>query len=233
MKVRVKFAKDGLMVYIGHLDILRYFQKCIRKSGIDIAYSKGFSPHQIMSFAAPLGVGIISSGEYMDIEINSHEGRDKFIEDLNSVMVPGMRILNAVMLPDGTDNAMASVAAARYKVHPKEGKEFPKEVLDIAAAFDSMESIIVMKETKKNTLEVDLKPHIYEFSMDEKELNCLVDASSSGNIKSTQILKAFFDMAGLEFNPLDYQVIRVDTYTNIGDENNMKLVPMDQVGEMF
>ncbi len=233
MKVRVKFAKDGLMVYIGHLDILRYFQKCIRKSGIDIAYSKGFSPHQIMSFAAPLGVGIISSGEYMDIEINSHEGRDKFIEDLNSVMVPGMRILNAVMLPDGTDNAMASVAAARYRVHPKEVREFPKEVLDIAAAFDSMESIIVMKETKKNTLEVDLKPHIYEFSMDEKELNCLVDASSSGNIKSTQILKAFFDMAGLEFDPLDYQVIRVDTYTNIWDENNMKLVPMDQVGEMF
>ena len=60
MKVRIKFAKKGTMKFIGHLDIMRYFQKAIRRAGIDIAYSEGFSPHQIMSFAAPLGVGLES-----------------------------------------------------------------------------------------------------------------------------------------------------------------------------
>ena len=45
------------MKFIGHLDVMRYFQKAIRRAGIDIAYSEGFSPHQIMSFAAPLSVG--------------------------------------------------------------------------------------------------------------------------------------------------------------------------------
>ena len=56
MKLRIKFSKHGSMKFIGHLDIMRYFQKAIRRSEIDVAYSEGFSPHQKMSFAAPLGV---------------------------------------------------------------------------------------------------------------------------------------------------------------------------------
>ena len=71
MKVRMRFSKSGTMKFIGHLDIMRYFQKAFRRSGIDIAYSGGFSPHQIMSFAAPLGVGLESDGEYLDVELNS------------------------------------------------------------------------------------------------------------------------------------------------------------------
>lgn len=73
MKVRIKFAKSGVMKFIGHLDMMRYFQKAMRRADIDIKYSEGFSPHQIMSFAAPLGVGITSDGEYLDIEVNSTE----------------------------------------------------------------------------------------------------------------------------------------------------------------
>ena len=54
MKVRVKFSKYGPVKFIGHLDVMRYFQKAIRRAEIDVAYSEGFSPHQKLSFAAPL-----------------------------------------------------------------------------------------------------------------------------------------------------------------------------------
>ena len=73
MKVRVKFAKYGALRFIGHLDVMRHFQKVIRRAGIDIAYSTGFSPHQIMSFASPLGLGMYSRGEYMDIEVHTRK----------------------------------------------------------------------------------------------------------------------------------------------------------------
>ena len=63
MKIRVKFKKWGCMKFIGHLDMMRYFQKAVRRADIDIRYSEGYSAHQIMSFAAPLGVGITSDGE--------------------------------------------------------------------------------------------------------------------------------------------------------------------------
>ena len=71
MKIRIKFRKTGIMKFIGHLDVMRYFQKAIRRADVEICYSGGFSPHQIMSFAAPLGVGITSNGEYVDIEVHS------------------------------------------------------------------------------------------------------------------------------------------------------------------
>ncbi len=50
------------MKFIGHLDVMRYFQKALRRAEIDVKFSEGMSPHMIMSFAAPLGVGLTSDG---------------------------------------------------------------------------------------------------------------------------------------------------------------------------
>ena len=74
MKVRVKFAKYDNMRFIGHLDVMRFFQKALRRAGIDVAYSTGFSPHQIMSLHRRSGWGCAAMGEYMDIELRSAEG---------------------------------------------------------------------------------------------------------------------------------------------------------------
>ena len=56
MKVRIKFSKEGPVKFVGHLDTMRYFQKAIRRANLPVAFSGGYSPHMIMSFAAPLGV---------------------------------------------------------------------------------------------------------------------------------------------------------------------------------
>ena len=75
------------MKFIGHLDIMRYFQKAIRRAGIDIAYTEGFSPHMVMSFANPLGVGLTSDGEYVDIEIRTPISSKEAVQRLNDTMV--------------------------------------------------------------------------------------------------------------------------------------------------
>ena len=90
MKIRIKFSKHGNMKFIGHLDIMRYFQKAIRRAEIDIVYSEGFSPHQKISFAAPLGVGLLSEGEYMDIEVHTSKPSQEMIKALNAVMAEGI-----------------------------------------------------------------------------------------------------------------------------------------------
>ena len=94
MKIRIKFRKYGTMKFIGHLDVMRYFQKAIRRSEVNIRYSEGFSPHQIMSFAAPLGVGITSKGEYVDIEVLDTENSKKMIDRLNAVTMQPMPCLS-------------------------------------------------------------------------------------------------------------------------------------------
>ena len=78
MKVRIRFAKYGALKFIGHLDVMRYFQKAIRRADLPIAYSEGFSPHQIMSFAAPLSVGHTSEGEYLHAPFTGASGRCGF-----------------------------------------------------------------------------------------------------------------------------------------------------------
>ena len=57
MKIRIKFAKTGVMKFVGHLDVMRYFQKAIRRAELPIAYSEGFSPHMLAS-AAPVNISI-------------------------------------------------------------------------------------------------------------------------------------------------------------------------------
>ena len=101
MKIRIKFAKQGVMRFIGHLDIMRYFQKAMRRAHIDIAFTEGFSPHMIMSFAAPLGVGLTSNGEYMDIEIKSPIASADAVRQLNEVMVEGMEVLSFRQIEEG------------------------------------------------------------------------------------------------------------------------------------
>ncbi len=130
MRLRIKFKKYGPIRFIGHLDVMRFFQKAIRRAGIDVAYSNGFSPHQLMAFAAPLGVGLASNGEYMDIEINSMVSCQDIRERLNHVSVPGIEVLSVKQLPDSAENAMASV----YGTFPG-GKKSKGRYFGFAAGF--------------------------------------------------------------------------------------------------
>ena len=123
MKLRVKFKKYGPIRFIGHLDVMRYFQKAIRRAGLDAAYTGGYSPHQIMTFASPLGVGMESNGEYMDIEVHSLISCENAMERLNRAGADGIEITSVKVLPDNAGNAMASVAAAAYTVRFRQGRE--------------------------------------------------------------------------------------------------------------
>ena len=233
MRVRIKFSKHGAVKFIGHLDFMRYFQKAIRRAGVDVTYSSGFSPHQVMSFAAPLGVGHYSNGDYFDIEVNSHNGRQDMIDRLNGAMVPGVAVENIVALGENAGNAMASVAAAGYTLEWKDGYEIPANLEENVSGFYAQDSIMVIKQTKKSILELDWKPGIYEMKATENSIYILVDASSSGNIKPALLLEAFYNFLGKEFEPLAIQIIREETYTDVGKNGKRELVPLDAVGEEF
>ena len=192
MKIRIKFAKYGTMKFIGHLDTMRFFQKALRRADIDIKYSEGFSPHQIMSFAAPLGVGIESYGEYMDIEVLSMTSTQDIKDALNKVMVEGIEVLSVTILPEQVKNAMASVSAASYSIRMKD-RIFPIDDLEEKLRdFYDQDKIPYTKETKKSTVELDLKQGIYELRSEAGgAIYMLVNASSSGNIKPTMVLEKF------------------------------------------
>lgn len=233
MKVRIQFSKHGPLKFIGHLDVMRYFQKAMRRAEIDIAYTGGFSPHQIMSFAAPLGVGLESDGEYMDIEVLSHNGAAAMKAALNDVMAEGISVLSVRMLPEKTQNAMASVAAAGYLVSFRKGCE--PDFLDekTLERFYEKESVPYVKKTKKGEAALDLRPGIYELRTEGDDVYMLVDAGSGGNIKPGMVMEALYRENGRELPEFALEITRTDTYMNIGTEEEKHFVPLRDGGEDF
>lgn len=231
MKLRIKFSKYGPIRYIGHLDVMRFFQKAVRRAEIDVTYTKGFSPHQVMSFAAPLSVGLTSVGEYMDLEVNSLESCEDLMNRLNAASVPGLEVLSVKVLPDNAQNAMASVAAAKYQVSFKEGKCPDLKITnEIITDFMKNDQILYTKETKKGERQLDLKVGIYEFYEENGDLFMLLDASSSGNIKPAQVLDALLMKYNESLKDNALKIHRLETYLNDGTEDKPKFQPLDAIG---
>ncbi len=228
MKIRIKFRKTGMMKFIGHLDVMRYFQKAIRRADVEICYSGGFSPHQIMSFAAPLGVGITSNGEYVDIEVHSTGTTAEMLERLNAVMTEGFEIAEYKLLPDTAANAMSSVAAADYTLTFRPGyepeTERAEEWFKKFIAFFDQPQIMILKKTKKGEKEMDLKPFIYDLDIipgNEKEqpqLFMKISTGSAANIKPELLLDAYYETLGKERPPFAFMVQREEVYADQASE---------------
>ena len=223
MKVRIKFSKEGPVRFIGHLDIMRYFQKAIRRAGIDIAYSTGFSPHQIMSFASPLSVGHESCGEYFDVELNSITDTEDIKMRLNRTMAEGIQILQVAVLDETEGNAMASVAAADYLISFRDSVSLPDDWKEKLTAFYKKDKIPVIKKTKKGEREIDLKETIYQLEIREDQVYMLLDAGSGSNMKPGFVLETFCTAENISLPEYPFRVRRLETYKRTGEG---KLVPL-------
>ena len=211
MNIRVRFSKHGCLKFIGHLDVMRYFQKAMRRAEIDMCYSEGFSPHMIMSFASPLGLGLESDGEYMDISVKQSPSSKEAVERLNAVMAEGIEVLSWRELPENSKNAMASVAGADYEVRFREGYELEEGWEKKLEKFLALPEIRIMKETKKGEQEVDIRPWVYDY-----------------NIKDQTI---FPDWAGVEIPAFALLICRKEMYADEGSETERKLVALEELGE--
>lgn len=248
MKIRIKFAKTGPIKFIGHLDVMRYFQKAFRRAEVDIAYSKGFSPHQILSFAAPLGIGLTSEGEYLDAEFYSVDTTKEMLNKINSVMNEGIFLLEFKKLPDKAKNAMASVAAADYEISFRPGYYNVDAFIQQAEQFLCQESILMEKETKRSKTVVDILPMIYEFrasrsasspeemaekaamgfSLAENTLYLKVKTGSAQNLKPELVMEAFCQYLGFDYVKNGFMFHRLETYMENEDGT---LAPLYSAGE--
>lgn len=218
LKVRIKYTKSGHLKFIGHLDVMRFFQKAVKRAGLDIAYSQGFSPHQLMSFAAPLALGVTSEGEYFDAEFNSLVSSDEFVRRFNEQMVDGMAVNDVILLPDNAKNSMSIVAGSDYHVTILEKEndadwEVRKEKLLAAVPYLlEKDTIEVLRKTKKNEKIEDIKPGIFKLSVNEDKIYMFLATGSEYNLKPESVVEALCKECGLEYNKFDYQVHRIETY---------------------
>lgn len=231
MKVRVKFRKFGCMKFIGHLDVMRYFQKAIRRAEIDICYTEGFSPHMIMSFASPLGVGLTSDGEYFDIEIRGSISSGEAVRRLNAVMVEGMEVVSFRQIgEEKNQNAMSLVAAADYEVRFREGYAPGFDWQTALNAFAERAHMVIVKKTKKSEKEVDIRPMIYKLQAEDGVIFMQLATGSAENLKPELVMEAFAAEQGITLSEFALLVHRKEVYANQGTEEARRLVTLEDLG---
>ncbi len=250
MRVRIKFTKTGPLKFIGHLDVMRYFQKAVRRADIPASLSEGFSPHLIMSFASPLGVGKTSCGEYFDLDLKQEMPTREIADRLNQQMAEGISVLSCVKIPENKANkCMTLVAAADYTISLRRNAvQLPEDWEEQLHAFMDQPSVEIMRKTKRSEAVTDILPWIYKMRalhLDDQTLEnhpsgseaapeafrMVLSAGSVSNLKPELVMQAFAAFAGFELSDYALLIHRNDLLADTGSCGRRKLVSLDTLGE--
>lgn len=209
MIARLKFCKEGPIKFVGHLDLMRTFQKLFMRAGIPVAYSEGFNPHQIFSFATALAVGVSSEGEYIDLRLEEAMPMTELIAVINTHAPRGIKVVEGVELLPKEPKAMAVIVAARYTV-TMNGTLITQEMID---AVKAMASVTVKKKSKKGKInDLDIRPGILELDLKDKVLSMLISTGSQFNVKPEMLLEKICALNELTFVRGDFNIHRVELY---------------------
>lgn len=239
MKVRIKFKKYGSLRFIGHLDVMRFFQKVMRRAQIPIAFTAGYNPHMIMSFASPLGIGLTSEGEYFDIELAGYISSAEAVRRMNAVSVDGIEVVSFRQIAEEKKmTGMSIVAAADYLVGFRNSKDRAiwKPYEDRITSFLEQPEIVVLKQTKRSEQESNIRPLIYKMEPREDGICLRLAAGSAQNLKPELVMSAFCRFAGLEEKRLTFTRHRLEMYADLASdvekaEGIRKLVTLEELGK--
>lgn len=161
MQFRFQFSRGEELKFIGHLDILRLFERVFKRSGLPVAHSQGFNPRPQIIFGQPMPLGLTSEGEFADVELIGGHDPAVFLKTMNDALPPGIRVLDAKEKKNPS-NLMGQISGARYRVCFKapDGLNLQKLIEKVLAA----DSIPVLKKTKSGEKEKNIRPFIYELT---------------------------------------------------------------------
>jgi radical SAM-linked protein len=91
-RLRVTFTRGDLLRYITHLDLMRSWERAIKRAGLPLAHSEGFTRHPQIALAAPLPVGATAEGELMDVFLEAVMTPAEFHERLAAQTPPGLTV---------------------------------------------------------------------------------------------------------------------------------------------
>lgn len=133
-RLRIRFGRGEEIQYISHLDIMRLWERALRRTGIPLAYSEGFNPHPRLSLAAPLPLAVTSEAELMDVFVARAVSPHWFTDVVSQQLPPGISILGVYKIAPNIPSLQSLVRFIEYRVDV----EAEKETGDIESAIASL-----------------------------------------------------------------------------------------------
>ncbi len=174
MIYRMKFEKRDEVKYIGHLDTMRTFTRCIKKTNLPIKFSNGFNPRVQLAFALPLAVGVTSECEFFDLELNGDVECEKVIKELNQNLPEGFRVVTCEKL-EKAKGLMSLVVEAEYEVTFLLSNADVDDLVSKLNNIFEQDEILVNKSSKNGKEEqVNIKDLIIDYSIIKDSYNAIV-----------------------------------------------------------
>ena len=147
---RILFEKKGNAVWISHLDLMRLFQRAFKRSGLPLTHTQGFNPRPSVSIALPLSVGVESSCELLDFELDGDKVANRIVRGkLNDYLVPGIRVIKVY------DNMqkIKHLALLDTVVTMEYDAGVPDDAVSRMQELFAREEVLVEKKTKTNGIQ--------------------------------------------------------------------------------
>lgn len=173
---RLLFEKTGNAIWISHLDLMRLFQRAFKRAGLPLTHTQGYTPRPSVSIALPLSVGIESSCELLDFELDGDNAFscDEIKQRLNDALVTGVRVLDVYE----NGRKIRDLALLSCQVELEYDFGVPAGCVDAIRELFSREELLVPKKSKNGPTEQDIIPLIKELSVTAGEnlvvLNALI-----------------------------------------------------------
>lgn len=174
MRLAVVFTKEKPVMFVSHLDVQRLFQRAFRRAKLPLAYSQGFNPHPLLSFATALSVGITSRCEYLDVMLSESIDPGEFKRTVSEALPEGIGIVEAFDLGESNKSLASAMKTADYEARLR--FERPVSRAELQDAIDSLLSgeIVVMKKTKGGIKPTDIRPMVLSVQIAEADNDCAV-----------------------------------------------------------
>jgi radical SAM-linked protein len=135
-RVRVTFAKAGPLRWVAHLDLMRTWERTIRRAELPLSYTQGFSPHPRIALAAPLPVGVSGAQELIDLWLEEELSTSEVAKRLTGAVAPGLTVLAVEQVVEQLPSMQSCLLAARYEVG------FEADAIDLDGVATSMEELL-------------------------------------------------------------------------------------------
>jgi radical SAM-linked protein len=187
VKQRVRFDKRGKIRFLSHRDVARVWERALRRSGIRVAYSEGFSPRPRLSFGLALSTGYESLGEYLDIDLAEDLEPDELLALVNPSLPTGMTAQAAIRIPPGTDSLQQSVTSSSWHIDVAGVSQ--DDVARAVARALAADALLISVERKGTETELDARPAILSLDAQGTQLEAEL-ATHPRSLRPAELLRA-------------------------------------------
>ncbi len=181
-KARVRFRKGGDLRLVSHRDLMKCFERVLRRARLPVHQSQGFHPMPRMVFGMPLGLGIIGLEEVLELEFDEPVEPEALHRRLAEQMPPGFAILSVRRI---NPKAAVQVRRAGYRiaVPAEQVAELPARIESLLASPD-----LWIERTRPSPRRLDLRPYLSELRLSDHQLEMLLWVTPNGAARPEEVL---------------------------------------------